>query len=201
MMNPWGQLRGLPRPVWLLFSAILINRAGTMVLPFMVLYLTRSLGLPPGRAALSLTQTLSKLRLMGRVSTYSGWYDADDAFSYEGTNVLVDAEAAYKFGKHTTLVLGGTICRSQPSSTAACPSFDTSSLNVRMTRRSSCEPGAVTPAASRNTTAGASTGSNRKYGMPSASRGRPITRPSRSLTGSSWRRLFPARSTARIRKR
>jgi predicted MFS family arabinose efflux permease len=55
MKNPWGQLRGLPRPVWLLFSAILINRAGTMVLPFLVLYLTRSLGLPPGRAALSLT--------------------------------------------------------------------------------------------------------------------------------------------------
>lgn len=55
MNNPWGQLRGLPRPVWLLFSAILINRAGTMVLPFLVLYLTRSLGLSPGRAALSLT--------------------------------------------------------------------------------------------------------------------------------------------------
>lgn len=55
MKNPWGQLRGLPRPVWVLFGAILINRAGTMVLPFLVLYLTRSLGLSPGRAALSLT--------------------------------------------------------------------------------------------------------------------------------------------------
>ena len=45
---------------------------------------------------------------MGRVSTYSGWYDADDAFSYDGGHVLVDAEAAYKLGKHTTLVVGGT---------------------------------------------------------------------------------------------
>lgn len=64
--------------------------------------------LPKTRAALSLTQTLNKLRLMGRVSSYSGWYDFDDSFSYEGTNVLVDAEAAYKFGTHTTLVVGGT---------------------------------------------------------------------------------------------
>jgi len=54
MKHPWSQLRGLPRPVWVLFTAILVNRAGTMVLPFMVLYLTRSLGLTPGRAALAL---------------------------------------------------------------------------------------------------------------------------------------------------
>ena len=64
--------------------------------------------LPKTRAALSLNQTINKLRLMGRVSSYSGWYDADDAFAYEGTNVLVDLEGAYKFGKRTTLVLGGT---------------------------------------------------------------------------------------------
>ena len=54
MINPWRQLRGLPREVWLLFTAILVNRAGTMVLPFLVLYLTRSLSLPPGRAALAM---------------------------------------------------------------------------------------------------------------------------------------------------
>jgi len=54
MRHPWSQLGGLPRPVWVLFTAILVNRAGTMVLPFMVLYLTRSLGLTPGRAALAL---------------------------------------------------------------------------------------------------------------------------------------------------
>jgi len=54
LKHPWSQLSGLPRPVWVLFTAILINRAGTMVLPFMVLYLTHSLGLTPGRAALAL---------------------------------------------------------------------------------------------------------------------------------------------------
>jgi iron complex outermembrane receptor protein len=64
--------------------------------------------LPKTRGSIALTHTLNKLRLMGRVSTYSGWFDADDAFSYDGGHVLVDAEAAYRFGKHTTLVAGGT---------------------------------------------------------------------------------------------
>jgi len=38
--------RDLPREVWLLSLALLVNRAGTMVLPFLSLYLTRELGLP-----------------------------------------------------------------------------------------------------------------------------------------------------------
>jgi len=41
---------GLPRPVWLLAGAILVNRAGTMVLPFLSLYLTRGLGFSAVRA-------------------------------------------------------------------------------------------------------------------------------------------------------
>ncbi len=36
-------MRGLPRDLWVLFITTLINRLGTMVLPFMVLYLTREL--------------------------------------------------------------------------------------------------------------------------------------------------------------
>ena len=36
--------RGLPREVWLLSAAALINRAGTMVLPFLSLYLDEQLG-------------------------------------------------------------------------------------------------------------------------------------------------------------
>lgn len=54
-MNPWKGLRGLPREVWIVCAASLVNRAGTMVLPFLVLYLSRSLGLVPARAALALT--------------------------------------------------------------------------------------------------------------------------------------------------
>jgi MFS family permease len=54
-MNPWSGLKNLPREVWVLSAATLVNRAGTMVLPFLVLYLTRTLGITPAHAALSLT--------------------------------------------------------------------------------------------------------------------------------------------------
>ena len=49
-LNPWRGLAGLPREVWLLFATNLINRAGMMVLPFLVLYLTRELGFSLARA-------------------------------------------------------------------------------------------------------------------------------------------------------
>ncbi len=49
-LNPWRGLGGLPREVWLLFATNLINRAGMMVLPFLVLYLTRELAFSPARA-------------------------------------------------------------------------------------------------------------------------------------------------------
>lgn len=42
--NPWRGLAGLPGRLWLLFTASLVNRAGTMVLPFLVIYLTRARG-------------------------------------------------------------------------------------------------------------------------------------------------------------
>jgi predicted MFS family arabinose efflux permease len=35
---------GLPRSVWLLCAVTFVNRSGTMVLPFLVLYLTKALG-------------------------------------------------------------------------------------------------------------------------------------------------------------
>lgn len=42
--------RGLPRAVWWLSLALLVNRAGTMVLPFLSLYLTQQIGLQPAEA-------------------------------------------------------------------------------------------------------------------------------------------------------
>ncbi len=54
-MNPWRGLRALPREVWFLCLAILINRAGTMVLPFLTLFLTFDKGLSAGTAGFSLT--------------------------------------------------------------------------------------------------------------------------------------------------
>src|SRR5216683_2009380 len=53
--NPWRELGGLPRESWLLAAASLINRAGTMVLPFLMLYLTENLGFKPARAGLVLS--------------------------------------------------------------------------------------------------------------------------------------------------
>ncbi len=43
MINPWRGLGQLPRELWIVFTTTLINRMGTMALPFLVLYLTRSL--------------------------------------------------------------------------------------------------------------------------------------------------------------
>src|SRR3954471_5752859 len=51
-MNPWRGLGGLPREIWVLFATNLVNRAGMMVLPFLVIYLTRELGFSVARAGL-----------------------------------------------------------------------------------------------------------------------------------------------------
>ena len=51
-INPWRGLAGLPREMWVLFAATLVNRAGSMVLPFFVLYLTRDEGLSVPTASL-----------------------------------------------------------------------------------------------------------------------------------------------------
>lgn len=50
LRNPWSGLGKLPSQMWLLSVITLINRAGTMVLPFLTLYLTRSLKFSPGKA-------------------------------------------------------------------------------------------------------------------------------------------------------
>src|ERR1700680_3891032 len=54
-VNPWRGLKGLSADVWVIFATTLVNRAGTMVLPFLVLYLVQPLGQPPSLAAFALT--------------------------------------------------------------------------------------------------------------------------------------------------
>ena len=49
-MNPWRGLRGLPREVWLVCISTLVNRLGTMALPFLVLYLTEGRRWTPAEA-------------------------------------------------------------------------------------------------------------------------------------------------------
>ena len=54
-LNPWRGLNGLPREVWVLAAATLVNKAGTMVLPFLAIYLTVQLRFPLSTAGLVMT--------------------------------------------------------------------------------------------------------------------------------------------------
>lgn len=50
MLRHWKSLGDLPRPVWIVCMATLVNRSGSMVLSFLILYLTRERGFSPERA-------------------------------------------------------------------------------------------------------------------------------------------------------
>jgi MFS family permease len=54
-MNLWNGLKNIPRSMWLLSAATLINRTGTMVLPFLAIYLTKIEHTSEGQAGLVLT--------------------------------------------------------------------------------------------------------------------------------------------------
>jgi predicted MFS family arabinose efflux permease len=64
---------GLPRPVWVLALATLVNRSGTMVLPFLGLYLTTKLGF----SILSAGHVLSLYGLGALVGAWLGGFLAD----------------------------------------------------------------------------------------------------------------------------
>lgn len=53
-MNPYKGLKGLPHDMWALFFTSLINRSGTMVIPFLALYLTKKIGVSPSEAGTAL---------------------------------------------------------------------------------------------------------------------------------------------------
>jgi predicted MFS family arabinose efflux permease len=54
-VNPYRGLRGLPADVWIVAATTFVNRAGTMVLPFLVLYLTKHLHVAPALAGLAIS--------------------------------------------------------------------------------------------------------------------------------------------------
>lgn len=64
---------GLTRPVWLLSVATLINRSGTMVLPFLALYLTAERGFTTAQAG----QTLALYGLGAMAASYLGGWLCD----------------------------------------------------------------------------------------------------------------------------
>ncbi|MEW6652308.1 MAG: MFS transporter [Bacteroidota bacterium] len=53
-MNPYKGLNNIPRSVWVLSLATLINRSGTMVLPFLAIYINREIGVTASAAGLVL---------------------------------------------------------------------------------------------------------------------------------------------------
>jgi predicted MFS family arabinose efflux permease len=53
--NPYRGLRGLPAEVWIIAATTLVNRAGMMALPFLVLYLTRHLHIEASLAGLTVS--------------------------------------------------------------------------------------------------------------------------------------------------
>lgn len=53
--NPWRGLGALPRKIWIHFAATLVNRMGSMAIPFLVLYLTKDAGFTAERAGLILS--------------------------------------------------------------------------------------------------------------------------------------------------
>ncbi len=53
--NPYRGLRGLPAVVWIVAVTALVNRAGMMALPFLILYLTKHLGLSASVAGLAIS--------------------------------------------------------------------------------------------------------------------------------------------------
>ena len=75
-VNPWRGLQGLPAEAWIIFATTLVNRTGTMVLPFLVLYLTQDLGHPADQAGFALTAYglggLISAPLAGRLSDRVG---------------------------------------------------------------------------------------------------------------------------------
>jgi MFS family permease len=75
-MNPWRGLKDLPHEMWILCAATLVNRSGTMVLSFLVLYITHTLGVSAAKAALALTiyglAALAVMPLAGRLADRLG---------------------------------------------------------------------------------------------------------------------------------
>jgi len=75
-MNPWKGLKKLPHEMWVIFFTTLINRTGTMVLPFLTLYLTSQRKVSAAEAGFVIAvygfAALITAPLVGRISDKMG---------------------------------------------------------------------------------------------------------------------------------
>jgi len=129
IINPWRGIGGLPATVWLVFSATLVNRAGSMVLPFMVLYVTRHLGVRPALAGMALTVYgiggLIGGPIAGRLSDRLGPFAVlRGAFLLSGA-ILLTFPLATRFETFLAITLVWSIVAEsvRPASLAALTSF------------------------------------------------------------------------------
>jgi MFS family permease len=101
-LNPWKDLVGLPRESWLIALATLVNRAGTMVMPFLVLFLTRDRGLAPSRAGLAITVygvvALLWAPVVGRLGDIWGQLRVVKASLFTTTAVLLGIPLLHSYG-------------------------------------------------------------------------------------------------------
>jgi MFS family permease len=106
VLNPWRGLKDLPKEIWILSAATLVNRAGTMALPFLVLYLTRTLAISPPRAALALTTygiaALVAMPFAGRLSDRLGPLAIIETSLFSSGGLLLIYPLAHDF---TTILL------------------------------------------------------------------------------------------------
>ena len=91
-----SSFRGLPREVWLLSLVSFVNRTGTMVLPFLALYLTREMGFEPSEAGLFLS--IYGVGALGGIAL-GGWLT--DRIGYQSVQV-----ASLVLGGLTMFLLG-----------------------------------------------------------------------------------------------
>jgi MFS family permease len=108
-LNPWKDLAGLPRESWLIALATLVNRAGTMVMPFLVLFLTRDRGLAPSRAGLAIAVygvvALLWAPLVGRLGDRLGQLFVVKTSLFSTAAVLLAMPLVHSYGA----ILGGLV--------------------------------------------------------------------------------------------
>lgn len=108
-MNPWKGVKGLSHDLWIIYTATLINRSGTMVLPFLALYLTTQLHEDAATAGLMLTfyglGALVTAPLMGKLSDKIGSLTVMKLSLFFSGIILV----FYPFIKDYALLLAATL--------------------------------------------------------------------------------------------